>query len=79
MDVGSSNGLERQPTCLFVQVIIRCVTAKAGCAGSFGSLRFLLQNYMMINQIFVLFRKENLHSFLAGQEKDIHPIVFLLL
>jgi len=33
MDVGSSNGLERQPTCLFVQVIIRCVTAKAGARG----------------------------------------------
>ncbi len=33
-DVGSSNGLERQPTCLFVQVIIGYVTAKAGAWGT---------------------------------------------
>jgi hypothetical protein len=41
VDVGSSNGRERHPTCHFVQVIIGCATAEAGCMGSFGSPCFL--------------------------------------
>ena len=40
VDAGSSKVQERQPTCLFVQVIIGCATAKAGCLGSFGSSGF---------------------------------------
>ena len=42
VDAGSSKVQERQPTCLFVQVIIGCATAKAGCLGSFGSSGFFV-------------------------------------
>jgi hypothetical protein len=48
MDVGSSNGKERHPTCLFVQVIIGCVTAKAGAWGALLPMLFYIPHIIRI-------------------------------